>query len=288
MVAGIVGKVAAQNVLAGGLRPLLDGWKGKDAAAPLAEVARQLRVLEQSEPPFGQMLRYETTGFVLQSLLPRLKGEKWIPPGGFEYAVKVHPAAAAKQQKKNARIKARRLRGVSERDELALVWLSSSDTIELLIAACPASATAEACAAAMKRASMELHRESPKTRLARMLELRGSKKPTQVIRGWILDVLRAVGAPPYHKYMGRHAGRSFFLRATRVHALVAAQRARSGRCPDLTADGAATSFPLEDPATGRELHLKKTPNGVQLQPPAAAAGRPLGHYYRLKYVVQCP
>lgn len=287
VVAGIVGKAAAVVVLQAGLRPLLDRWKGRGAVKSLIAVAEELEALERTEPPFVHMLRFETTGFVLQSILPQLKGETWTPPGGFEDGVNKHPALAAKEKKAGA-LKTKKMRGVSEKDELALVWLASTDTIERLIAACPTTATADACARGMKAASEAIQAESAGTRFKRLFKVATSPTPRKAVRQWILAILKAVGAPAFHKYVGNYAARAFLLRAARLHALAALERTRGGKCPDLVKEDASRGLPLNDPATGKPLRVKKGKRGVfTLQPPAAPPDGVLGKYHDLSYVLTC-
>ena len=289
VVAGILGKVAAATVLRHGLRPLLDGWKGRGAAAPLAAVATELLTLEQTEPPFGQMLRYETTGFVLQNILPRLKGEKWTPPGGFEQGIVKHPALAAKDTAKALKLKTKRMPGVSEREELAMVWLASTDTIERLAKACPPKANAEACARGIAAESAAIRAESSESKLKRMLKVALGPDPRKEVRQWIVGILKAVGAPAFNKYVGNYATRALLLRAARIHALAAAQKAKTGKCPDLTSEAASDALPLRDPGTGKPLRVEagKKKGTFVLRPADAPADKVLGKYYGLSYELKC-
>ena len=291
VVAGILGKTAAMTVLESGLRPLLAGWKGRAAATPLAAVAAELEVLEQTEPPFVHLLRYQTTGFVLQSILPQLKGETWTPPGGFEQGIVVHPAKAARVAKNKpnaAGLKTKKMRGVSEKEELALVWLASTDTIERLVKACPANARAEACARGILKESEAIRVESRQSKVKRLFKVALAPAPRKEIRQWILAILKAVGAPAFNKYVGNYATRALALRAARIQALASLQKAKTGKCPDLTNAAAAQKLPLRDPGTGQPLRVEKGKKGtVLLRPSAAPADRVLGKYYTLSYTVRC-
>ena len=288
VVAGILGKVAAVTVLEAGLRPLLDGWKGRAAAAPLAALAAELLTLEQTEPPFAHMLRYETSGFALQNILPRLKGEKWTPPGGFEAGIIKHPALAAKEKSKIPALKTRKMRGVSEAEELAMVWLASTDTIERLIKACPVKATAEACARGMVTESEAIRAESSQSKLKRMFKVATAADPRKEVRQWIIGILKAVGAPAFNKYVGNYATRALLLRAARIHTLAALQRAKTGKCPDLTSEASSDTLPLRDPGTGKPLRVEKGKKGVYLlRPSDAPADRALGKYYDKSYELSC-
>jgi hypothetical protein len=110
-----------------------------------------------------------------------------------------------------------------------------------------------------------------------------SPDPRKEVRQWILAILKAVGAPAFHKYVGTYAARSFLLRAARVHAATASQRAKTGKCPDLTARAQA----VDDVAMGRPMRVTRGSKGVlTLQPPAEAGGV-LGKYYDLSYALTC-
>ncbi len=111
--------------------------------------------------------------------------------------------------------------------------------------------------------------------------------PRKEVRQWILAILKAVGGPAFHKYVGNYAGRAFLLRAARVHALVAAERARARKCPDLTGEAAAARLPLEDPATGQPLRATGGKAGAVTLQPSAATGGVLGKYHKLSYVLTC-
>jgi hypothetical protein len=224
-------------------------------------------------------LRYELTGFALQHMLPAVKGRGWVPPGGLDEDL--DPAkGGAPLMKTGASFD-----GIGEQDQIYLAWIAGLDNARRMVAACPATANAEACARGLDRAAEQAAKEAEQSQLKRLVKLGLGRQPNEQLKKGILDVLRSVAAPAFTKYVARYAERAFLLRALRIHAALAG-RAATGRCPaDLKqlifADAAGLG---RDPASGRPLRLAASDDGFVVRPSKGVREE----YDALSYAMRCP
>ncbi len=134
LIAAMVGTAAFEHVIDDGLRPALEA--GVLPEKLQAMVLKELGLLMASEPRFCDFLAYERHGMPLQLLLPRLKGEGWTPPGGFD-ADLLDETGKPRPYVEEGKVMA----GMTHDQEAALSWAAMDKIHARMEAACRSAAT---------------------------------------------------------------------------------------------------------------------------------------------------
>lgn len=245
----------------------------------LERMAKELGTLLETEPGFGDFLPYENYGLALHMLLPAVKGPAWVPPGGFDHD-RVDPSQVLGEGKD--------LEGVSEDQQMALLWVAMDGNGRRMEEACPKNALAAACHAGLLASARDAARDAGEERFLRTLKVMASDQPDKEIRAWILDIIKSIATPAFNKYVIRFSHRAFRISALRGHAALRA------RLDGNTEIGEELTKPewrdyLTDPATGGTMRFLSTETGkVTLQPAVAFEGAGAQDYRELAHEIILP
>jgi len=244
----------------------------------LARVEKELGMLLATEPEFAHFLAYERFGLPLHMILPQLKGPEYVPPGGFDHDRMEFPGEIAGKE----------LEGISPRQQVALAWVAMSESLGRMLAACPAGKTPEVCFRALEKVGEQMMEEARKGQLLRSVKVLLSPEPDQLIRDWMLDILKSISVPAFTKYVARLASRSFHLAALRLHVVLRRQGKKENLTREELAQPRWRRF-LVDPASGRPLRLSFPGPGVmEVRPAADSFGGDNQEYGQLSYEVSLP
>jgi hypothetical protein len=233
------------------------------AAHPIApekasELSAAVGVLLAHQQSFADTFRGERDLMDLHYALAPLKPKEWVPPGGWPEGKDQRTGARGELLTKNPR------------DEHAIMFLTSERFAREAAAACPPTATLEACAKAFGETAPAS--KPDQASLAKIYDELKSAKDIDAarlkIRGALVDVLGAVARPAFSDYIRKRGNAVAKLAAVRIH-LELGRRAASGTCPpaiDLSDEIIAP------PGLGGRMLLTITKDGVDIAPPAWAAG----------------
>ncbi|MDQ3339471.1 MAG: hypothetical protein M4D80_30260 [Myxococcota bacterium] len=233
------------------------------AAHPLppekaAELSAALGILLAHQQPFADTFRGERDLMDLHYALAPLKPKEWVPPGGWPEGKDTRAGARGELLTKNPR------------DEHAILFLTSEGFARDTAAACPPTATLEACAKAFGEAAPAT--EHDQASLAKIYDELANARDLDAarlkIRGALVDVLGAVARPAFGDYVRKRGNAIAKLAAVRIH-LELGRRAASGTCPP-TID--LPDELLAPHGLGGRMQLTVTNDGVGIAPPAWAAG----------------
>ena len=279
LICAMVGVATSQITTLRGIRTVLNATDHL-AAEQLTSLMAQVDRLIAAEPTFGSFWDYERVGFALMSILPGIKPEGWVPPGGWDEGTNWDPAAGALGES---------IEGVSTQQQYGLVLLAADRSFRLLSSACPEGTAPIPCHEALEKAGKENANKATDDKFARTFKTLLSQQPTEEIRAWILDILSAVATPAFNKYVVRYANRMQNYVAVRSHLAIIAFRLEQGRCPakgDFKTDARLSAALLEPWSNDSMTVTVKDAGRITLTAPAAYA-----HFKddrtAQEYLIQC-
>ncbi|MBM4352685.1 MAG: hypothetical protein FJ109_02650 [Deltaproteobacteria bacterium] len=255
---GTVGGAAWHVIVTRGIGPTLS------AALPspdlLARITQEVEVLLATEPAFCDFLPELRYGPVLLWYLPVLKGEGWVPPGGFE-ADMTKPASVPGGPPFGSR----------EWNDAALHWLVAERRHRELEKACSGQSRPVALAKAFDDVFVAASQRCRRNKCRRVIFTLLAAEPILELREMLLDGMERSEGPWYVHPVVNYQARTFWLQALRLQLEFLAVRARTGKCP-VEADLADSSWEplLEDCASGEPMLVAVAKDGsVAIRPSVA-------------------
>nr|MBA3454367.1 hypothetical protein [Deltaproteobacteria bacterium] len=224
--------------------------------AEVEPLVARLDALLASEPPFADALHGERHHFELFYGLVHLKGNEWVPPGGWPEGSRPKPGEGPFETKPMTK---------SPRDEAAIIFAAAERMHVDREQKCPRTSTLKVCHDGLvalggtpKTATAGEISEDLWNDLAKATSSGDTIATAHIIRAKIVDILVGVAHPAFSNYVGKRAGGYARLAALRIHLEIA----RAGRCPT-EAELAAAPYPaLVAPAPlGDLLTIKRTDDG---------------------------
>ncbi len=277
LIVAMVATAAIGAIVDLGLSPLLE--RSVPPPAEFKMVLRGLSALLATEPPYCDCMGYERYGVPLQFLLPGMKGEGWVPPGGFDHG-SMPPVD----------FPATKRFGLAPGQEMALAWVAMETVHARFAEMCQTNHTTADLFKAMRAASEEIIAKPRQSSWKRALLLFFARDPQRALRDWVTDILQAVAIPSFDKYVIRYAQRRFKLQGLRLQLLVSRYSIANGTCPSLKGlEHHNFAQATVDPGSGKPMVISFPKNGTLKLTPAQETVDAVNDAERVgSYVFTCP
>jgi hypothetical protein len=228
------------------LRWLLD--RSEFSKTDLDEVMDSFRLLLETEPRIGGAIQASGLTSILQEALPLVKGEDWVPPGGWD---DVHVPLRDRKLWTELEPWDR----MAKQTISALVLVILYEHYKAEAAACPVDSGILECMHGLERFAGEARRRSEAGFLARIVRILAS--PRVEMRSG-MGVFSTLQATDYRHIIITYAWRLLLLSQLRIHTGVLREWKATGSCPNLQSPHLQELF--TDPVFGGWLEVQRNPD----------------------------
>lgn len=181
--------------------------------------------------------------------------------------------------------------GVDAREDMALAVIAGHETWEEILAGCKPEEPPAACAEHVRAVSERLRESKAADRdsLERFVDVAVLADKAKTIRRQIIDILKAVAAPDFSRYLARDGQIRFQLAALRLHAAWRRLAERKEGCPGPEAfEHPPLSNLRSDPYSGKHIQVEQIAPGKTVLRPPLELGALYGEKLEPAVFIDCP